>query len=81
MNNISLKLTQKILEHIINKMLKHQNEWTDLFLDEVNDNYHAMMGLYKLDGTKVMICGWYYFTVKELKNEFKVIFHIAKCAK
>lgn len=75
------KITRFVLETIINHMLKHQNEFTDLFLQEINDNYHAMIGQYKLDGTKVMICGRYYFTVKECKNEFKVIFHIAKCAK
>lgn len=74
-------ITRKILEHIINKMLRKQNEWTDLFLGDINDNYHSIIGQHQLDGTEVLLCGWYYFTVKDYKNEFKVQFHIAKCAK
>ena len=82
------KLTRKILEIIINHMLKHQNEWTDLFIEDINNNYHSMIGQYHQDGqdgqddqddqdgTKVMLCGWYYFTVKK----DKVTFHIAKCS-
>lgn len=74
-------ITRKILEIIINHMLKHQNEWTDLFIEEINNNYHVMIGQHQLDGTKILLCGWYYFTVKDYKNEFKVTFHIAKCEK
>lgn len=65
-----------IIEHIINKMLKKQNEWTDLFLGDINVNYNAIVEQNKIDGTRVMVCGWYYFTVKNGKTRF----HIAKCA-
>lgn len=68
------KIARFILEIIINHMLRHQNEFTDLFLGEINVDYHAAQHVTDKD---VFLCGWYYFTVK--KN--KVIFHIAKCEK
>lgn len=67
-------ITRTILEHIINKMLRKQNEWTDLFIQEINDNYHKALNF---SDSKVFLCGWYYFVTKNGKTTF----HIAKCAK
>ena len=72
------KLTRNILEHIINKMLKHQNEWTDLFIEEINTNYkNALNEAIKESKEGIYFCGWYFFVIKNNKATF----HIAKCAK
>ena len=74
MNTIS----QKILEHIINKMLKHQNEFTDLFLGDINMNYkNALNEAANESKEGIYFCGWYFFVIKNNKATF----HIAKCAK
>ena len=70
-------ILQKILEHIINKMLKHQNEFTDLFLGEINTNYKNALNEAKESKKGIYFCGWYFFVIKNNKATF----HIAKCAK
>ena len=72
------KITLKFFEHIINKMLKHQNEFTDLFIEEINTNYkNALNEATKESKEGIYLCGWYFFVIKDNKATF----HIAKCAK
>ena len=72
------KITRFILETIINKMLKHQNEFTDLFIEEINTNYkNALNEATKESKEGIYFCGWYFFVIKNNKATF----HIAKCAK
>lgn len=73
-----MTITLKFLEYIINKMLKHQNEWTDLFLGDINMNYkNALNEVTKESKESIYFCGWYFFVIKNNKATF----HIAKCAK
>ena len=74
-------ITRKILEHIINRLLRNQNEFTDLFLGEINTEYqNALTEVTKESKEGIYLCGWYYFVIKNNKNDSVVKFHIAKCA-
>lgn len=73
-------ITLKILEHIINRMLKHQNKWTDLFFRDINKDYKNAIMDYKnatnedtKDQAGVYFCDWYLFVVKNNKATFYIV--------